>query len=481
MKKPTYVAYAVILCTLGLPLIAFGAKAADNPTVTNIFDEKANDAKVFSFDYGIPNSPALTLAGLAGSKLAPSTSLKPFVLSLPGLIGSDSAASSAAFDFAPAWALDPEQTVSEGDYRNNPLYYRTRFGLAIYKGDTGSGDPKKAKGSRIAIGISTSLLDSSDPLAVTNEHGIPVWQACQDKEKSLRVYEWFKTPDDLNASRLVSIFNAAITPPVSRPSEQQFKDAEAYLAKKGGIDTSDRASLQPEARLKSDLRDLQTVLHKKPPEIAALDTEAAKAIDRCQKEASVAAQHGASINLGAGVVWSGDAGAWKNFKDPNAAVWIAVRYPLGAQDSKNCGDGAKVKGISRLFSCWMVGGTGRYSVGEFDATGNSAKPQFKANVVDGWVGLERITSGSMLGGYYGYLDQHAAASADSAFSRSRTQWKVSGAISLDFIQDGLWIEGSYGAAEGSISTLNDKVALLSLSFGPPKIGSTFASKDTSGN
>jgi hypothetical protein len=58
---------------------------------------------------------------------------------------------------------------------------------------------------------------------------------------------------------------------------------------------------------------------------------------------------------------------------------------------------------------------------------------------------------------------------------------VSGAISLDFIQDGLWIEGSYGAAEGSISTLNDKVALLSLSFGSPKIGSTFASKDTSGD
>jgi hypothetical protein len=128
-------------------------------------------------------------------------------------------------------------------------------------------------------------------------------------------------------------------------------------------------------------------------------------------------------------------------------------------------------------ACWAFGGSGRYSAGEMVATGASATPEFKADVLEGWLGLERIDSKSKFGGYFGYLQQHATDAALDQFSKGGTRWLISAAFNLGglggAVPEGLWIEGSYGAANGSVTTLNDKVALLSLSFGPPSLGSTF--------
>ena len=79
-----------------LALGAFRERAAADDAGYTIANKAATNEGLFAFDYGVPESPALTLAGLADAKVTPSTSLKPFVIALPGLFGSDTSATTAA-------------------------------------------------------------------------------------------------------------------------------------------------------------------------------------------------------------------------------------------------------------------------------------------------------------------------------------------------------------------------------------------------
>src|ERR1051326_5108794 len=146
-----------------------GGQLPDQNLSCYIVNSQAQNASIFSFDYGVPHSPALMLAGLSTDKVTPATSLKPFVLSLPGLIGSGSTNTSAALDFAPAWAWsDKTDTLHYGDDTPeamiNRIWFRTRLSAALSKGDSGGTDTTKAIPSRAAIGLNVSLLDGSDPV-----------------------------------------------------------------------------------------------------------------------------------------------------------------------------------------------------------------------------------------------------------------------------------------------------------------------------
>src|ERR1700749_4994389 len=133
-----------------------------------LINTPAQNTNLFTFDYSVPTSSALELAGLSTHKVTPATSLKPFVLSLPGLLGSNGTSTSAALDLAPAWALgDADAIVAEyekPDAWAERIWYRTRFGVALTKGDTGGSDATQAIPSRVAIGLSFSLSDGSDPV-----------------------------------------------------------------------------------------------------------------------------------------------------------------------------------------------------------------------------------------------------------------------------------------------------------------------------
>lgn len=474
-----------------------GSGGSDTPTMT-ILEQDAANPKLFSFDYGIPNSPALTLAGLASGTIKPSTSLKPFVFALPGLLGDGSSQTSVALDVAPAWALGTDRSVSAEDYASDvweQLGARTRLGLVIYKGDDGGGDASKQKASRLAFGFSTSLLRDSDPLATLAPNSTQtVWLQCIDDNKgALAPYEPYGS-DAVAAVAvrdrvvLIGYLHKADNGGLDQDDLSNLKIVESQI--KDQLKPSDfdgRDTLDTKARLLADQKDITDFEDKKDDKRAAADTKAAKILDDCRKKASDAAQHGADLGLGFGVVWSGTPGKLEGFDNANAAVWISGRLPFSLLDSSGLPceskDSKAPKGEARRseLACWVIGGTGRYSNGEIVQTGIKATPQFKADVTEGWIGLERIDSQSMFGAYVGYQDQAAVDPASKSLSRTGVRWLVSGAFSLDFIQDGLWVIGSYGKANGSVSTLDDKVAMLTLSFGPPKIGSDFTPKSSGGN
>ena len=383
------------------------------------------------------------------------------------------------------------------------------MGLALYRGVAAGTDPSNAKPSRAAIGFSTSLLDMSDPVMATSDplagatentktgRWNSVWDMCLDAPGD-QMKPFIEDQDNKRTiiSRDESILTGYLSDiggdtigslqdvdsRLSTADQANIRTIEVHLNQIAGDSTIPGADAAfTRGRLSADAHAADNYIKIKSPNEITYDQKTTAFIQGCQKKASEAAQHNADLEIGAGVVWSGISGQWADFQNPNVAAWIAGRYPLdfGARNTTDCGDNDNRPVGERIISCWMIGGSGRYSNGEMDATGNSTTPEFKANVAEGWIGIERIDSNSKFGGYFGYQDQRAADSMDKAFSKSGTRWLVSGAYSLGFLEDGLWIEGSYGAADGTVSTLNDKVALLTLTFGPPKIGSGFVSSDTS--
>ncbi len=162
MKAPAALSlFAPLL--LASPM-AQAADQAENQSIV-LFHDKS-DKSLFSFDYGPPTSPALSLIGLSPDKTTTSSSLQKFVLALPSLYGQD-ANQTVAFDFAPALFAPTDQLTYEKYITGDRLYrlrYRTRIGVAAQNGDRAGGDATKAVRSRLAIGFSSSLLDSADPL-----------------------------------------------------------------------------------------------------------------------------------------------------------------------------------------------------------------------------------------------------------------------------------------------------------------------------
>jgi hypothetical protein len=492
--------------------VALGQRdAAGNPNLQgvscNILDTKARNASIFSFDYGVPHSPALMLAGLSSDKITPATSLKAFVVALPGLVGSGATANSAAFDFAPAWALSEQGDTEVLAYASytpqgywDRVWYRTRVSGAISKGDDGGGDAKKAKPSRAAVGVSFSLLDGSDPIMARSSTDVNTggaeethWLHClRDNFEAITPYVPDKSTGYYDLTRARSLITHLLAPAslggagdvnmLSTGNMSILVDLEA---------TADKVLKRPAAWSypvawnsfdvrNKDLKQLQTDLEGKElavrnlPAWKASEDLASATIEKCSKESSAIAQNGADIQIGAGVVLQGAAGGpnWMDFKDPNGAVWLAARIPLDFDQSGTC-EKATTGAPQQELSCWTFGGTARFSAGEMDATGNAATPFFKANVAEGWLGLERVDSISKIGFYFGWTDYAAAETVGKPFAKSGTRWLISGAYNLSKVYEGLWIVGSYGSANGTLTTLDDKVAMLSLTFAPAKIGSGF--------
>lgn len=486
-----------------------GAKPADagKPADYAIVNRPAGNAKLFTFDYGVPASPALTLAGLSPDKIKPATSLKPFVLSLPGLFDG-SGNGSAALDVSPAWLFDPEAKTATATFRYDKVgnYWervltRTRLGIALYRGDDGGGDPKKSKPSRLAFGLSFGLADGSDPLTAGPEVGLALdsgdrtqWMLCagSDANKELLMPAILSKEEATLQNDKAGLESMMNPPPGAKIDiDKSFvRNAEYHYFTSMGRSGAELTAAQSQMELltKDDTDDnwhkriskdidnfvpLIDDMHRRSPDFQK-EPERLAALQGCQKQATAAAEHGVDLQVGLGVMWSGTPGKLSDFDSANEAFWVAGRFPLGVVKDDYCTKDDNRRFSQLLLSCWMFGGSARASLGEMVATGNTATPLFKANTVEGWVGLERVSDSMKIGGYVGYLDQAAAETVGKPFAKSGTRWLVSGAISLDSIYEGAWIVGSYGAANGSVTALDDKVAMLTLTFAPPKIGSSFA-------
>jgi len=473
------------------------AEAADGKqrAAITFLDRAATKEGSFTFDYGVPTSPALTLTGLSPDKITTSTSLKPFVLAIPNLFSEDGARS-LAFDASPGQLLTPLRQQRYSRYvdpgqQAHRVGFRTRIGLAVDKGQSGGEDDEKSAPSKLGLGLSTSLLDSSDPLMATDDAGNRIWETCVAANIGALPNTVPQTESGLTRTGLASDIAVAVAlrlgaAPVGQRTlthavREDIKRIEAKLTRLGtpvpvpdynspAFDTWLSAA---EAILSAKLASLPADSPPDDPEFA-VRTAALKA---CAVKASERAQSAQDLDLGFGSVWSGDEGELANFGDAAPVLWAAYKLPLRSLLGRQQGSppvSAVAAEVVKLLQFWSVGASARYAWSDKLATADESTPEVVADVRDLWIGVERLTSSSRFAAQYGWFDAQATESESQAFSRSGERWLVSGAYRVSSLEQGVWLTFSYGKAESTLEGFDDEVALISIVFSPPTLSSMFA-------
>lgn len=448
--------------------------APGTPNAQTIFQTEAQEKGVFNFDYGVPASPSLNLLGQPEDKVTVVNGLKPFIIQLPRVLGGDNqGGQSVGLDFSPAWLLGDDSTQTYDRYTNeNARLYRiltrTHVGVALYEG-VADADPSKARPSRIALGLSTSLFDTSDPLMATRRgSSTPVWQECLnrnagDLQRELNV----QTAADLGVRGRLDGEGDALD------AERDRLNARiAELTRSGA--TGDH----PEVRAgNSRLAEISGRIDVISRELAALDatqrtalqtsfarSRAATILPNCAREANLVARYGASLGIGIGALWNGDPGRLRSFSSGGWVGWASLRVPLQIEFTRNR------EGTLRESAYWMIGFSGRGSIDEIVATNDPTTPHVRANILDGWAGVERFTAASRLAVQVGYQVRDTEGRLPG-FDRERLRYFASFSQRIGREENGLWLRIGYGHVRSSDD--DDEALSVSLLFAPPAAANLF--------
>lgn len=446
-----------------------------------VLEEHVKNEGVFAFDYGVPTSPALVLAGLSGDKTTVnSASLKPFVLSLPSVL-SGTEGQSVALDIAPAALAGGDRQQTYDDYvtgsRLGRIAVRSRLNVAIYNGVDGGGDASKDKASRLALGASFSLLDNNDPLMAGSRPGKDsVWLDCLKKAQPIidRLHTLsFMPPPLIELQQLQTDAQSGSIPGRTMPNFTA--DQVALIEKTVGhpMNLTGQTALD-KPKLGAIARELQKTIGPLREEaekafVTRPEADAAREVEEsCAQKAANAAAKGAALNIGGGVLWRGKPGALDELKNGGAVIWASghvsvFRFPGEEKDGSRD-------------SFFMLGGYARIGRAERIATGDKTTPEIRADTQEYWGGGEYYSSSFKLVGQIGWSKTEARDPALSSFSSSGDRYLISGAVPFRTVAEGLWLGFSYGDARGTVETRQGHVFRLTIDFGPPKPANIFQGK-----
>lgn len=468
-----------------IPIVVLASSGAalaadETPKAIDIINKAAKEDGVFKFDWGVPSSPSLKLLGQAEDKVPVVNGLKPLLLKIPSLVGGKRDGDSWGLDIAPAAFLGDrsERTYNayvEGDWAYRVLV-RTHVGGALYEGvdDT---DVKKRKRSRATLGLSTSLLDQSDPLKARLPGGAePAWKACLERNGEVVQAELNKlsAADNGQRGRLETEFQELVyqrETSKKKVSELAARlqatpdDAEIVTAIKAETDRLDRIKVRIQEI--SDQAGALTAEATKAKQTEFAKSKAAKVLPECAKEANLAARYGQSLAVGAGTLWNGDYGGVDHFKSGGTVAWLSYRRPV------SLGMVHDDKGELKPKSYWFVGGSLRASWDEGVSTGITARPEAEADTFDGWLGVERMDDRSRLALQAGW-QRRSVAGGLVGFDRERFRYFVAYSRRITDEKTGLWVQLGYGHA-GSGDT-EDKAVTLRLVYAPPDPTNIFGTK-----
>lgn len=430
----------------------------DTREAINLIDQKAENKSAFDFDYGVPTSPALRLLDRPSDKIQVSTGLKPFILSIPSVLLDGDDGQSIALDVAPAWIIGSSRDRTFTRYTDpNNLVYRvllkTHVNIAAYEG-VDSSNADEAERSRIALGVSTSILDQSDPLMASfpGSSGKSAWAEC--------------------ISRRVAVFRALVE--TRPPNDEQRLDLEIERSDLGQQVRDLRKDLQhAEQAGRSKLKSvIETEIIRIEKRLEKIDDLAASnrtvfnssaanaALKGCADQANIAARFGASLDVSAGALLHGDEGRIRDFDRTGYAAWAAFRYPV------NFLFDSQYKPTSGV----MVGFSGRVSFDEFLDSGDKAVGQVQADTWDVWGGLEWLNANTRLAAQVGYQGRNAD-DAPAGFDKERWRYLVNVSQRVSGRESGVWLKVSYGHV--SQAGDDDEMLLVALTFAPPDPANLF--------
>ncbi len=451
----------------------------DLDTYVSKLNQDAADKSVFTFDYGVPASPALSLLGLTDDKVTQSNSLKPFVLALPGVVSGQDSSKAIAVEVSPAWLLETKNgrsfrsyagldaregvtdTSSHGDTLGKILF-RTHLSAGVYAG-VADPDPTKQVRSRVALGLSTTLLSSSDPVqARLPGHEKTAFSECVGSGWDTIVAELEK-PDPVSGlaklDRQVVVLGGQIL------DLQDQREQAATNADRAAIDAK-IAQLKSQRAAQMKVQIAAHLQNQKLREATYGASTAAKIGPACRIVADIAARTAPDLSLGAGALWQGTPGKVAGLTDQATVVWASFRYPILRPEPP---PGADWRGLedwaSKLDNWFMIGFSGRAGFHEFVPTGNAVTPMVKVNRYTGWVGLEWNRPDARVTAQIGREKIDANDASGAAYAGARTRYLISGDYKL--ADTGLWVNLSYGQANGVGQLKSDKVTKLTFSYSAP--------------
>jgi hypothetical protein len=464
----------LIACTFSCCSLS-PAFAQTQPEEVRIIEERADAKDVFTFDYAVPASPALSLLGLDVSKVTQSNSLRPFVLSLPSVFGGEDG-QAIALDMSPG-AFIPSvdrrystYTLASNEWRRRAL--RTRAGVALYEGVEDTANTAKNIGSRLSLGFSTSWLDDSDPLMARYPGRTgSAWLECLN-DAGPAVLAALSAPIVLQGS--TTQLSAAQLNALDTENQRLLREIAALNAER-----QDAEARRDEAEIERVDSEIQSKRERLITVATALNavtdasqtalqqsyarTEASRRVGACAQRADRAARLSQDLDIGVGAIWRGEPGRVSDFNSAGGALWVSYRRPFGLPDRV---DPNNDRDMRRLNTWWMAGGALRAGFDEFVSTGNAATPEIRADTIDAWVGVERNTDSQRLSVQYGYQERDPTENF-STFERSRTRYLVSWAQRLGERENAVWLNVSYGDAQGHGAFEDDDTLLVSILFAPP--------------
>ncbi len=458
-------------------------------------NHQAADSSVFTFDYDVPASPALALLGLTDDKITQSNSLKPFVLALPGVISGQDSSKAIAVEISPL-IFASRRGRSFGDYAGtgdavfadlrddepSPAPRVDLFTQALERAHLSAGlyagvadpDPAKQVRSRVAVGISTSLLSSSDPALARLPGGAhSAFREC--------LYTGWKTISDnleqQTMSGLAALDQAyyAFSPKILRVKTRLAQASAAGDRAEADAAAQELAQLQAgQAAAEKVSVDAHTRSQQSAHDSFA-KSDAAKVVPACKSVADVVARTGPDFSIGAGAVWQGTPGKVSQLTDEASVIWASFRYPLWRPEPMVASDWRAMETWADNLDSWMmIGFSGRAGWHEFIPTGVAATPLVRVNRYTGWVGLEWNRPDARLTAQIGREKIEANDPSGAAFSGARTRYLVAGDYKLG--NTGLWVNLSYGKADGVGQLKSDAVTKLTFSYSTPPPASVLEEK-----
>jgi len=192
-------------------------------------------------------------------------------------------------------------------------------------------------------------------------------------------------------------------------------------------------------------------------------------VQRCNESAARMARFAPDLDVGLGVLAQGAPGKLKDLKADGKVFWLAYKHPLGTPVFEDEYGAATLSPLPS--SAWLIALAARASWDERLVTKDKTTPEFRADTLNAWIGLERLTPGYRLTAQYGWLKVRASDAIGKPFEKSGERYLVGGQFRLR--EDSpLWLGLTYGNGYGTVGELKANTALVTLSYsspGPPDI------------
>ena len=500
---------AIACCAL--PFVALAQE--ENSDVYDLVSNQSGTK--IEFAYGVPASPALAIAGLEAKEVTKVNEVRKFVASLPSALNGDGE-TAIGIDIRPGLFFSNRVV----DYtEDNALLKRARrsvVSFALKEGKDDNDDPAKSTRSLLSIGVSTSVLDGSDPIeALFDDGNANVKDACRnaysvtllDYQNALlqrspdgerfRSYSWDayyevesvqrallnfqqNQADDLRLELIGArqkLVRARDLLKANLKSGNSMPDAIDINFPKVPNDLTSQDTLRRFAATLDDVRQIlenefrtdkyeRAFVYADPQRV---QQEYAAVVDqskKCTEAVNKAVKFAPNLDIGAGVLWRGEGAELGDFQSGGSAVWLSFRYPLGVKNV--VGEGPQ--------SYWVAGLSGRFGFDEFVSTGDDTLKEAEADTAQVWGGIEYVSSNWRGHARYGFVETDFSSSDAASFSSDGDRWLVGTDFRLGE-ESNIWLGLEYGEADGTIDTLQGETFKVSFKFSNPAALNIFSLPD----